>query len=298
MMVDADAQHGTWRDPDSAWWVKLRRADQHIVEAAGRLKAFRSDEPWTVEATPGPGTGDQNYRFRVHRAVPADLLAVLGDAVHNLRSALDAMAYGLAEQHCGTLTLEQERVTRLPICRDEAAFDGFLNQRYKGVRPRDLYGDLQLKALRSVQPFTFATEAAAHGVEVTSDAEADMMADPAYRLDVLWNVDKHRRLVRLDWFFDLSWWTGSGTGPDFHLPKGARLRDGTVLATFPGPPVGPEPSELGWEVGLSFSDDPFPADVVGLLRSWHNSVGGWIIPRAFATVERGGEPPLMISFRT
>ena len=93
-----------------------------------------------------------------------------------------------------------------------------------------------------------------------------MMADPAYRLDVLWNVDKHRRLVRLDWFFDLSWGTGSGTGPDFHLPKGARLRDGTVLATFPGPPVGPEPSELGWEVGLSFSDDPFPDDVVGLLH--------------------------------
>ena len=91
MMLDADAQRVTWRDPDSAWWVKLRRADQHIVEAAGRLKAFRSDEPWTVEATPGPGTGDQNYRFRVHRAVPADLLAVLGDAVHNLRSALDAI---------------------------------------------------------------------------------------------------------------------------------------------------------------------------------------------------------------
>jgi hypothetical protein len=32
MMLDADAQRVTaWRDPDSALWVKLRRADQHIV---------------------------------------------------------------------------------------------------------------------------------------------------------------------------------------------------------------------------------------------------------------------------
>jgi hypothetical protein len=298
MMLDADAERVAWRDPDSAWWVKLRRADQHIVEAAGRLEAFTSDEPWTVEAKPGPGTGEQNYRLRVHRAVPADLLAVLGDAVHNLRSALDAMAYGLAEQHCGTLTPEQERATRLPICRDEAAFDGFLDHRNRGIRPRDLYGDVQIKALRSVQPFAFASEAAGHGVEVSSDAEADMAADPAYRLDVLWNVDKHRRLAQLDWFFGLAWWTGSGAGGRFHVPEGARLRDGTVLATFPAPPVGPEPSEITWEVGLSFADDPFSDDVVGLLRRWYTAVGGWIIPRAFATVERGGDPPLMISFRT
>jgi hypothetical protein len=59
---------------------------------------------------------------------------------------------------------------------------------------------VQIKALRSVQPFAFASEAAAHGVETASDADAEMVADPAYRLDVLWNVDKHRRLAQLDWF--------------------------------------------------------------------------------------------------
>ena len=118
MGLEAESERITaWRDPGSAWWVKLRRADQHIVEATQRLEVFASDGPWTVEAMPGPGSSDQSYRFRVHLAVPVDLLAVLGDAVHNLRSALDAMAYALAEQHCGTLTREQERVTRLPICR-------------------------------------------------------------------------------------------------------------------------------------------------------------------------------------
>jgi len=33
--------------------------------------------------------------------VPVDLLAILGDAVHNLRSALDAMAYGLRSNTAG-----------------------------------------------------------------------------------------------------------------------------------------------------------------------------------------------------
>jgi hypothetical protein len=295
MGLDDESQRlTTWLDPGSPWWVKVRRADQHIIEATRGLDAFAREQPWTVEAEPGPDPRDQSYRFRVHKPVPVDLLAVLGDAVHNLRSALDAMAYALAEQHCGTLSPEQERVTRLPICSDEATFNRFLDQQYNGVRPRDLYGDVQIKALRSVQPFAFATEAAAHGVGRTSDAKDDMAADPAYRLDVLWNVDKHRRLARLDWFLELIWWGGIGVGPRFHLPEGAPLSDGTVLATFPQPPLGPKPGDLSWDIG--FADDPFPDDVTGLLRSWYRSVSGWIIPRAFSTVDRGGDPPLIISF--
>ena len=69
MMLDAETQRVAWRDPDSAWWVKLRRADQHIFEAAGRLEAFRSDEPWTVDTRSGPGTSELSYQFRVDRAV-------------------------------------------------------------------------------------------------------------------------------------------------------------------------------------------------------------------------------------
>ena len=42
--------------------------------------------------------------------MPVGLLAVLGDTVHNLCSALDAVAYAMAEQHCGTLTPERERI--------------------------------------------------------------------------------------------------------------------------------------------------------------------------------------------
>ena len=66
----------------------------------------------------------------------------------------------------------------MPICPDGAAFDSFLDHRHKGVRPRDLYGEFQITALRSVQPFAFASEAAAHGVEISSDADAEMAADP------------------------------------------------------------------------------------------------------------------------
>ena len=124
-----------------------------------------------------------------------------------------------------------------------------------------------------------------------------MAADPAYRLDVLWNVDKHRRLARLDWFLGRTWWTGSTVGAQFHTREGTRLVDGTMLATFARPPLGPEPGDIKWEVGLAFADDPFAGDVAVLLRRWHMSVSAWIIPRAFSTVERGGDPPMMISFR-
>lgn len=80
-------------------------------------------------------------------------------------------------------------------------------------------------------------------------------------------------------------------------PRGRGYGMERFWLSSPAPPVGPEPSEITWEVGLSFADDPFSDDVVGLLRRWHTSVGGWIIPRAFATVERRGDPPLMISYQ-
>lgn len=46
--------------------------------------------------------------------------------VHNLRSALDCVAYALAQRHVGVvLTDKQEEATQFPICKDAQAFDRF-----------------------------------------------------------------------------------------------------------------------------------------------------------------------------
>ena len=48
-----------------------------------------------IVAESDPNTGDQVFKFRVRAPIPVDLSLVIGDAVHNLRSALDHLAWQL-----------------------------------------------------------------------------------------------------------------------------------------------------------------------------------------------------------
>jgi hypothetical protein len=93
-----------WRsDPEAPWWVKLRRARLHIDEVHQRVRALDASNPWSVEKEPAEDPDSWAFRFRIQRPIPADLCAAVGDAIANMRSALDYVAYELAVRHTGTL---------------------------------------------------------------------------------------------------------------------------------------------------------------------------------------------------
>lgn len=80
-------------DPEAPWWAKLRRAQVHINEVRQRVDALQSAGIWSIEREPAADGCSYRfrlhradgwaYRFRINRAVPADLLAAVGDAVAN-----------------------------------------------------------------------------------------------------------------------------------------------------------------------------------------------------------------------
>lgn len=74
--------------------IKLRRARDRVEEAARVAEAWAKDDPIWIEAT-DESDGGLAYRIRF-RAQPPELLgAVLGDAFHAARSALDHLAWDL-----------------------------------------------------------------------------------------------------------------------------------------------------------------------------------------------------------
>ncbi len=204
-------------DPEAPWWAKLRRAGVHIKEVRQRVAELQGEKAWSIEREPADA-GGWAYRFRIHRAVPADLSAAVGDAVANMRAALDYVAYELARHHVAQMGSEmddkEEAATSFPICIDEATFEQFFAPGRKGgnIRSR-LYGDVERKALRCVQPFALTAEASDVGVELSTDPQDDLLTDHAYVLNAIWNIDKHRRLPDLAWAVDdLVWWPGSDVG--------------------------------------------------------------------------------------
>jgi len=292
-----------WSDPQSPWWVKLRRAQVHIDEVQQRVAVLQDAEPWSILRELADSDG-WAYLFRVHQPIPADLSAAVGDAVANMRAALDYVAYELARHHVGTMDDVEEAATWFPIFEDKAAFDRFFTSAAggKGALRSRMYGDDERRAFQCVQPFALADEMRAIGVEPATDPKTDLLTDHAYGLDALWNIDKHRRLPGLAWAIEGPiWFSGDFTGCRW-VPRArelAPLQDGSVLGELHGPPSsGQPPMEPTFTIDLVLTDDPSPytSPVGARLERLHQSLTGWVIPRIFIVAD-GNPPPIGISFR-
>jgi hypothetical protein len=159
-----------WGDPEAPWWAKLRRAKSHISEVRQQVHALQVAEPWSVQRERA-GPDGWAYRFRVHKPVPADLAAATGDAVANMRAALDNIAYELARHHAGTMSDAEERATFFPICENKVTFEKFFQHPLRSNR----YSDTGRRALQCVQPFARADEMREHGVEPGTDPKSDLL---------------------------------------------------------------------------------------------------------------------------
>jgi hypothetical protein len=67
-----------------------------------------NSDPYGVGREINPQTGDYVFRLKVHKEPRRDWAAIIGDAVHNLRSALDHLMVALVEFNGGTVTSATE----------------------------------------------------------------------------------------------------------------------------------------------------------------------------------------------
>lgn len=288
-----------WSDPEAPWWARLRRAWNHIGEVQQRVSTLQQAQPWSIQREPTIPDG-WTYRFRTHQPIPADLSAAVGDAVANMRAALDYIAYELARHHVGTMNDSEEAATEFPICKDKAAFDKFFTTDRKGRLRAKLYGAAERSALQCVQPFALTDEMRAMGVKPGTDPDTDLLTDHAYGLNTLWNIDKHRRLPGLAWAVEgPGWFSGDVTGCWWrqHASELAYLRDGTMLGELHGPsPSGAPPLEPNFTIDLVLTDDPspYPSPLGGRLERLHQSLVSWVVPRIFIVAD-GNPPPIVIA---
>jgi hypothetical protein len=286
-----------WTDGERPWWAKLRRAGAHIDALSSAIRDFERSGPWEVVEERDEQPNVVAFRLQIYQEPPSDLSTLVGDAVHNIRSALDSVAYGLAERHLGALSGKQEQATSFPIHEDEAAFRKWSRSKSSGITVVDLYGEQGIVALESVQPFSLGVEAERHGVDRGRARSDDLKSDAGYRLNELWKIDKHRRLPRLAWFYKGMGCFGESGACRQVLPNRSRELDGQLLARHRlSPAEGARAVSHAWDVDLMLADDPFPFPVrlIAALDRWRSSVGGWMIPRVFTTAMTGGPPPILI----
>ena len=161
-----------------------------------------------------------------------------------------------------------------------------------------MYGPRERDAMRCVQPFAIAEDAAEYGVEWSTTPAEEYKIDELARLSRLSNIDKHRRLTLVAWYADLVYWTGSRptSWRPARYPE-AGLEDGSLLGHQVCKDEGNSTLRPTFDMRLTITDDPgYRQDLASALERWQTYLEGWVLPRIFAVAE-GGKAPIVIARR-
>jgi hypothetical protein len=123
--------------------AKIERSNQHIKDLETAMRAFRDQNPYGFRIESDPQTGDEIHRVEIRRDTPISLPLVTGDALHNLRSALDHLAWQAHEADGG----KPDRQTHFPI-RDSAA-----EYKTADLAKKQKFSPRLIKLFESVQPY-------------------------------------------------------------------------------------------------------------------------------------------------
>jgi hypothetical protein len=75
--------------------VKIERANKHIIDLNAEIKAFFDSKPYKIGAERDPQTRRITYKLIGLNDVPSSVATLTGDAIQNLRSALDHLVQQL-----------------------------------------------------------------------------------------------------------------------------------------------------------------------------------------------------------
>jgi hypothetical protein len=147
---------------------KIGRAHYQIQDLDERFRAFAEDRAYTVGADyaplPSGDLGHYVFRFEKPRVPNREWGVLVGEVVHNLRSALDQAVYAASAS--------PSRVNEFPVCRNPDDWNKRSSKLLKGVPPA------AVKIIRSAQPFQ----------------QRDVERHEFLLLHGMWNHDKHRLL--------------------------------------------------------------------------------------------------------
>ncbi len=154
-------------------WAKMRHAETRLRELIRAADEYVASPPYRVKPFVSASEERWGWRAESTRRPPLELSLMLGDVVHNLRSALDHMTWAFAR----TVHDQPSRMTQFPIF-DEAPVGEFRNHRYVRDVPAEVAGLMEV-----LQPYS------------TDDDVGRMIGEELVMLRELSNRDKHRVLL-------------------------------------------------------------------------------------------------------
>src|ERR1700674_1014003 len=112
--------------------LKIERANKHIDGLKLAILAFKNSDPYKISAKRDPQTRKLIYYLVDFQPIPPEVSCIAGDALHDLRCALDHLAYRLFRIGAGD-TADAKHVY-FPIFDDAAKYQAGVNGKVHGMR--------------------------------------------------------------------------------------------------------------------------------------------------------------------
>lgn len=151
---------------------RLDRAEDHLNEIKGMLRAYYASDPYEARGEFDPSEKTSLVRLRIN-PLPVRCHTLIGELLHDLRSTLDHLACVFI-QAGGDTSCED---TRFPICPSAPSPDA------NGVIPLPIGGPVSQEAralIEGAQPYTWGPNFFAHAL---------------WRLHRLAIIDRHRHIA-------------------------------------------------------------------------------------------------------
>jgi hypothetical protein len=127
--------------------VKVDRAHKHLSDFQLEVnRFFRPPYPYEIIPEDDAQKGERSYYLRVHKEIPPEFSAFIGDIAQNLRSALDHLAWHLV-QSCSILPKAKERDIYFPIFEDAREYEEEKMRKIKGMT------DAATQAIDDLMPY-------------------------------------------------------------------------------------------------------------------------------------------------
>ncbi|HEY6731546.1 MAG TPA: hypothetical protein VI039_11025 [Solirubrobacterales bacterium] len=232
-------------------YAKINRAEAHLNALDQKWREYlrAKPRPYEFPIHVDPHSGDHTIYAEIVKPPPDTLSIIVGDVLHNLRSALDHMAWAFVERAGG----KPGNHTAFPICDTEKQW---LDQVVRRRRSRDRRSPLEgiepdtpiWKFVKAIQPY-----------------EGAVYADAMTTLRQLSNADKHRRLLISGMFPDPDDFAAIiRSSPEavlreqkIFLGPNEPMKDGDKVAYLNFDPAKPDPElrvEGDLAFGIAFSD--------------------------------------------
>lgn len=128
-------------------WARVDRAAEHRERFKLAEEAWFETRPHHFMTEFDPDTGKHVKRLKVAPIVPPTIGAIITDAIHNLRAALDYLAYSIAVVDSGQNPPPRHKKLAFPIAETSEEFDRKANTCRGDLR------DVIWAAFKAFQPF-------------------------------------------------------------------------------------------------------------------------------------------------